>query len=301
MIFFEPSDNFWKYLAGHPWKWKQYHDCGAGAGHLTRLMRERGYSVNAYDMYPRGADDETGGTLRVMDCTSDLFAAQLDTNDVAIIARPCHNNWIAKTARHTFDIGETLYVGLSKNFEMDLDDADLCYEIVAHDVGQEGEKLIRIYCDNAHAKILRLIKKDGGEEWWWYKPALDRYVTAPWSPAGFENGGEPVLKEFKRGNDLQMAFAKDVLCNDKLDVGWIAPDGEFFGCPQCNHDAVMMTVVGISLKRAEALGFIRCHGDTGCGGEMLYVVGRGHMDDDKRRPTPAQAKMLRQKGYKVHR
>lgn len=304
MIFFEPSENWWKHLAAHPWRWRQFHEAGCGSGHLTRLMRERGYSCRAYDLYPRGADDETGGKLSVMDCTSDDFADQLDTNDAVIIARPCHHTgWIAKTFAHTFDIGHALYVGLPKNFEGDLDAYDLHYEVVAMDVGQEGEDLLAVYCTNARAKILRLIQTDhGAEEWWWYNPRADRYTNGPSSPAGFDNNGEKVLKEFKRGNDLQMPFAKDVLCDDTLDVGWIAPDGEWFGCRECNHDHVMQTVIGISLKRAEAMNFIRCHGDAGIN-EKLYVVGRGSMGDSDRSPRPnvKQAKTLRQKGYKVRR
>lgn len=301
MIFFEPTKNFWSYFTKHPWKWKQYHECGAGSGHLTKLMWEHGLSCRAYDMYPRGKDNEVGSQLNVMDTTTEQFGDLLCTNDAVIIARPCHSGWVARTMRHTFDIGHALYVGLPKNFETDLDADDLCYEVVADDVGQDGEKLLKVYCDNAHAKILRLIKTSlGHEEWWWYRKSIDRYVTEPWGISGFDNGGEEVLKELKRGNNLQMGFAKDVLCDDKLDSGWIAPDGEFFGCKECNHDNVMETVVGISVGRAEELGFVRCHGFT-CAGTMLYVVGRGYQDDFRHRPNPAQAKTLRRKGYKVIR
>lgn len=295
MIFFEPTDKFWNYIAAHPWRWKQYHECGAGSGHLSRLMLERGYSVHAYDKYPRGADDETGGKLRVMDTTTEDFGDQFGVGDALIIARPCHNGWIADTLRHSFEVGDAFYVGLPKNFEQDLDDEDLHYEIVADDVGEDREKLIRVYCTNAKAKTLRLIKVDGDrEEWWWYRPGLDRYVSEPGGISGFGAGREEVLKELKRGNDIQMGFAKEVLCDDKLHGGWCAPDGEWFGCAERAHDRVALYVIGCTVARLEALGFIRAYG-LEYGTDGLWTIQEGLS------PTPAQAKMLRRHKYKVRR
>lgn len=291
MVFFEPIEAFWSFIGKVPWRYKGFHDCGAGVGHLATEMKKRGFVVTAYDLFPR---NESLTEVEQLDTSKDLFIAN---NECVIIARPCHGTgWIEGTLKHAVGNGDAFYISKPKNIRSDL--KGFIYEVVAKKVGKEGESLVRVFCHKTEAYEQRLIINHAGhKEWWWYDPARKRYVSQAGGLAGFDDQGEKVLDKRFLGHDYQVYTPKSEACDDKSDQGWIAPDGEFFGCNYAQHDYVAQHVIGCTVGQLETSGWIRAYGEQS--GRMLWSFGTH--GDTTQRPTPAQARMLRRKGYKVDR
>lgn len=67
-------------------------------------------------------------------------------------------------------LGEAFYVGKPDKIGPDL--VQFWYDVIARDVGEDGEVLARVWCDIDKHFIYRKIKNPGStrEEWWWYNP-----------------------------------------------------------------------------------------------------------------------------------
>ena len=293
LVFFHPTDNFWQYFGGYQWKWRKLHDCGAGHGMLTKQMRAKGFEVAAYDIFARR--NPAIHDLQVFDTAR--IDEQMDWSEVALLARPCHHpDFIRKTLMSALEMGEAFYIGGKKGSDSYVDDLrDFEYEVVARNVGKDHELLIRVLCRRDKHHILRKIKVHGGrEEWWWYKPGLKRYQNSPHNPGGFPASDEKVLAEKHYANDLQHTWSKQEACKEDSIIGWIAPDGEWFGCNYRGHDAVAQHVLGCSVARLEKLGFCRCYGLQH--DHMLWTHGPRALIDE-RKPTSRQKSVLKAKGY----
>ncbi len=292
LIWFKPNKAFFDFFLRPEWRWRKYHDCGAGAGHLTYEMHMKRLDCVAYDMYPR-ARDQSLAVVEQFD-TKDI-ANKMDISEVVLIARPCHHaDFIDVTINSALEMGEAFYIGLAKNFERDLGAFE--YDVVEMDVGEGGEDLVRIRCRKDKFHIRRkIVNYIGKKEWWWYKPGRNRYVSEPDGLTGFDGDDTNVkiLQEVHWASDLQSLSTKADLCREDSPHGWIAPDGEWFGCGYAEHDYIAREVLGCSVRRLEKLGFCRCHDDTGAG--RCWSQG---VDFDKR-PTPKQKKTLRNKGFVV--
>jgi hypothetical protein len=289
IIWFRPQEAFFKFFEHYNWRWRRYHDCGAGAGLLTKLMRERKFECAGWDLYPRDKSLAPVGRLDTGD-----IAERMDTSDVAILARPCHHpDLIEATLRSALEMGEAFYVGKADNIITDLSEFE--WEIAAEEVGEEHEALVRIRHPKGKFHIRRLINNDGRREWWWYNAKRSRYVGEPNGIAGFDDDGVEVFEEQTWASDLQILETKEDACKPDSDMGWIAPDGEWFGCNYAEHDRIARAVLGCSIGRLEELSFCRCYGDQGRG-RMMWTCGWSSSIRD-RKPTKAQVKVLRAKGY----
>lgn len=292
LVWFRPTAGFWEYLEQDPWRRKKFVEIGAGTGHLARLMTERGLDVSAYDLYPRERQEHR---VEKADATgNDIEFHHLHC---AIVARPCHSDWVHRAVKN-LDCGDFLYAGKPENVELDL--YDTVHEIVAEDVGEEGEVLVRVFCWRPRAQTWRLIRPQPGqrEEWWQYKPGLERYVTDSGVAGFYGDGLEVVLQERLIGHGGQIYYPKSLACRDELDSGWLSPDGEWYGCGYALHDWVAEHVIGTSVGRLETtLSFVRCYGEQQSG-EKLWTFGMRN-EDQRKRVTPVQAVVLRRKGYRV--
>lgn len=294
LIFFKPNQKFLDFWKRPEWKWRLFHDCGAGAGRMAHDMTVSGREVKAWDLYPRSGRKSL---VKVERFDTSNIADEMDLSEVAILARPCHSDqFIDKTIRSALCIGEAFYVGLEHNLVRDLDQFE--YDVVAEGVGDSNELLLRIRCAKNDFSIRRLLKVSGGrEEWWWYQPHRKRYSSEPTGLSGFsESDGHAlkVLREERWASDLQLMLTKEEVCRDDHKSGWIAPDGEWFGCGYAEHDYVARSVLGCSVRRLEAIGFCRCHGSEG--GRMMWTQGDG-TGLSTRRPTARQKAELKRRGY----
>lgn len=294
LVWFRPTEAFFKFFLHHNWRWRRFHDCGAGVGALTRAMKARRLECAGWDMYPRKGKKSLAPVGRF---DTARIAERMDTSEVAILARPCHHpDFIDATINSALEIGEAFYIGKVNNVNSDL--AAFAWDCTAEDVGEDGELLARIRHVKGGGYIQRLIKTDHGtEEWWWYNEKRDCYVQDPTGISGFDALGTEVIRERRWANELQDIRTKEEVCSDDSDMGWIAPDGEWFGCRYAQHDTIAREVLGCSIKRLEELSFVRCHGKVGRGHKMWTCGWSDSIRD--RKPTRAQRKVLVAKGYNL--
>ena len=293
LVWFRPLPYFFSFFQRSEWKWRRYHDCGAGTGLLTQAMLKNKLECVAYDRHPRKKS-----LAKVEPFDTANIADRMDFSEVALIARPCHHpEFIDVTLRSALEMGEAFYIGLARNFERDLEHFE--YDVVAMDVGEEGEDLVRIRCARDKFFIRCQIENPSSKrlEWWWHKHG--RYTSEPGGLAGFTDSSLKPLKEEHWASDLQLTSSKEVECLDDSPHGWIAPDGEWFGCGYALHDYIARTVLGCSVKRLEQLGFCRCHEENG---KLYWRQGdsfRHTFSHIKKYPrvTPKQKATLKARGF----
>ena len=108
-------------------------DCGAGMGHLSKCLD----NVICIDMIPREGRDP---------CVLDMDALEFEhfgEKCVALLARPCHGDWVQQVFRKALDKGSRVfYAGLPRNYDDDLDGCER--EIIMDGAGEEGEELWEI-------------------------------------------------------------------------------------------------------------------------------------------------------------
>jgi hypothetical protein len=288
LIFFKPTKSFFDFFQQPEWRWREYHDCGAGLGSLTAQMRRKGLDCAGYDLHPR-----EGSLAPIEQFDTKDIADKMDLGAVALIARPCHHpGLIDATIKSALEAGEAFYIGKPSNLPENLIQFE--YDVIVLDVGLDGEVLVRVRCDIDDFKIRRRIRVDlDREEWWWYSPGRDRYTSEPGGLSGFGANDEPVLEEQHWTSDLQTLETKASICREDAIHGWIAPNGEWFGCNYAQHDYVAQFVLGCSVKRLEKLKFCRCQNQT------TWRIGGG--DDPSLRPTPKQKRTLSAHGYNPNR
>src|SRR6185503_8214802 len=115
LIWFKPTDNFFNYFQGPNWKWRKFHDCGAGVGLLTAEMHQRNMDCVAYDMFARDQ-----AMVKVAKFDTATIAEKMDWSEVALLARPCHHeDFIDKTINSALEMGEAFYIGLMSNLNRD--------------------------------------------------------------------------------------------------------------------------------------------------------------------------------------
>ena len=137
-VFFQPTGSFLDYVQ-REFSTRPLIDVGAGIGLLTKVLRDKGMKCLPIDIYER---DETIVDVAPLDATEMEFPSDC----VPIIARPCHGYFVAPTVRNALTrVPFVLYVGLAKNFELDLDGLDFCkLEICLFNAGEDGEIVVKI-------------------------------------------------------------------------------------------------------------------------------------------------------------
>jgi hypothetical protein len=112
------------------------YDVGAGAGQVSRFLRDAGYFPIALDTAARERSDYK---VLMADGASYLY----QPGSVVMICRPCHGPFVE------FTIGQALkrkaacvvYVGLKKNVAEDLGRYRRQFKAVATGVGDDGENV----------------------------------------------------------------------------------------------------------------------------------------------------------------
>jgi hypothetical protein len=134
--FFEPKVEF------VDWCKKTYPDanwvdCGAGQGHVVKMLREAGLSACGIDLF-KCDDDLIIGDMIAMNSAMFPFS----NNMVALICRPSRGDWIHATIIKAVENGcPVIYVGKSKHIEQDLTPLPYQIELVLNDIGEDGENL----------------------------------------------------------------------------------------------------------------------------------------------------------------
>ena len=139
ITFFRPTLAFFEYLDAR-WRGKPVIDVGAGTGHMTKLLRERGWDVLPIDPFERD-----GQECHVMPI--DAVGFDYPPQSLPIMARPCHGIWVDYAIRKAMEsVPVMLYVGLRKNFDTDLGGLDQDFDLSTEKfkAGQDGERVVTI-------------------------------------------------------------------------------------------------------------------------------------------------------------
>ena len=131
--FFEPNAKFFELMNKYPDDLTIY-DVGAGVGHVSKELQEKGKQVVALDMFPR---DYSYFPVTIADAERYYY----DMNSILMFCRPCHGYFVENSINRSvmFGVKQIIYVGLYKNVE---DDLGIYYEIAiekANNVGKDNE------------------------------------------------------------------------------------------------------------------------------------------------------------------
>lgn len=130
--FFEPTKAFVPLIRKTAAK-RLIIDCGAGVGHITKLLQDNGIRACAIDTTER---DDPACEVAPLDAM--LFPFNQDM--IALIARPCGGSWIRGTFEQAISRGaDVIYVGVSRNFERDLTGIPYTVTLLRKHVGKERE------------------------------------------------------------------------------------------------------------------------------------------------------------------
>ncbi len=280
--FFQPTEAWWKLLEDTPWlRFRRYQDIGAGMGDLTDAMEEHGYDCNGYDLCSR-----TGQSERVV--LEDGVEQYFNWDDCVILARPNHGHGLELLLEHHVGTCEVLYVGLVKNVERDL--GGYVHEAMTEGwaVGEEGEVAIRVICKEGEGEQWCQITNHYGNLEWWMDDG-NRWTNS--AGGGFPQKGEKVHQRIEIADPYQMYGTFEELCDQKegQDNGWIDPAGGWYPAQSSRHAIVLQGLLGITERRAEELGFVRCYGSKSTL-RTFYTRTTG-------KPTIPQLKRLRALGF----
>ncbi|PCJ96820.1 MAG: hypothetical protein COA52_01015 [Hyphomicrobiales bacterium] len=252
-------------------------------------MRGKGFDVDAIDWMLR--DNPYINDIQQLDATTDYY--DFDQNDCMIFARPCRGSFVGWALRHNIEKGEALYISMEHNVEGDL--FGWIYEKVADNVGEDNENIYRILGKRGATKEFHLIQVDPRYEkfsWWHYNKKTGRYENS--ARGGFDIGNiEP--KEIKHMQHWGMIHSELIDDHEDEEHGWIAPNGDWFGCGYAGHDYVIYNVLGTTVEKVENLGFIRCHLVE----KNDYHFTKGYRDD-KAKMTRKQIRVLEKRGYFIY-
>lgn len=259
--FFRPTENWWRLLASTLWlRHRRYVDVGAGMGALTDAMVASGYACRGVDINTRDGQSE-----RVeLGHAQDLY---LCWDDCAIVARPSHGLGLDIILKSLVGNSEVLYLGLPENVESDLFWA-YHYEILATDVGEEGEVAVRVICTHDKNQTWRKIVTAHGQAEWW-RDGGNKWLNC--AGGGFPKGDEKILETRLLSDYYQLYSTPEEACdNEPVDLrnGWIDPEGTWYPARSERHATVLQELFGITEGRAEEIGFVRCYGYR----ETFYTV-----------------------------
>lgn len=134
--FFEPKAEF------VDWCKKTYPDanwvdCGAGQGHVVKILRDAGLSVTGIDLF-LCSDDLVIDDMIPMDSAMFPFHNGM----VALLCRPCRGDWIHATIIKVVESEcPMVYVGKQSHFDEDLAPLPYKVELMLNDIGEDGENM----------------------------------------------------------------------------------------------------------------------------------------------------------------
>lgn len=296
--FFTPTEKFWSVVMDTPWiRYRQIVDVGAGLGHVARGLVDRGLDPVAIDVAERRGQDELVELVDVVDF-------EFRSHHLALLARPCHGLFVEQvlTRAAVHQNTDALYVGLPRNLAADLH--GWVTEELATDVGEEGEKLLRVVCREDEAETYysytrlgetgtRFARKGpdptsrGSDDEYWLNDFGAGYPV---------EGTETLLGSHRARDSYQIRLPAEEVCRGEDCVnGWLAPDGVWFRGFSAEHAYIASVVLGMSEADLERRGFARCYGqEAGAKRADFWTM------SDKKDLTPAQSRELRRAGFTVH-
>jgi len=128
---FKPTQAFFDHM--EQFQGRSIYDVGAGQGHVTRALLYLGHQARALDLCYRD-----GQCVDIMIANGVLY--RYPPGSVVLLCRPCHGPFVESVVERARECGcDVLYVGLERNGEGDL--GDIRAEVVAEDVGEDGESI----------------------------------------------------------------------------------------------------------------------------------------------------------------
>jgi hypothetical protein len=281
--FFKPRPAFAKALAKDPFlRHRRIVEIGAGQGTFAAALKRQGLDVVAIDAMQR---DEQDPIVQIADAETFDY----DQDDVVIVCRPCHSDWFITAFERAIECGvmTMFYIGLRRNVQQDLNAFDFVFYEHKLDVGEEGEVMLSVRGPRDQCSVYRLIQPSFWAEphWMLWKERTRRYENELGGGFGADDSELPIIvkKEELALDALQMGRSWVDRPASAGNQGWIDPEGSYHPCGYHEHDALIRQKFGISLKRAEALGFVRLQG-------QFWVRAHGRL-------TPKQKKKLEELGY----
>lgn len=131
--FFIPNKNIVEYVTQ---KYSRIVEVGAGRGFFASIVSQK-IDVFAFDSNVRAT------SLFPVSCLS-VEEYPFNIHDIVFICRPCHGCFVANlvSACKSAGIKFFYYVGLAKNFEIDIHEP---YDIIMTNVGKDGESLLKVH------------------------------------------------------------------------------------------------------------------------------------------------------------
>jgi len=284
-IFFKPSPAFLKWAAINL-KRKIVIECGAGVGHLSKLLQDQGINVIPIDLHTR--DNPETDVLKL-----DSVDFKYPSNSISIIARPNRGAWIRKTIDNALmHSSYVLYIGLKKHEKDDIAPLRDTYKVeqIMNDAGKENEILFKIqqerkcvmenttYC----LVKIRIANKLYGT--YWYQDGGDRWLNFA---GGFcpKDDTDKIIETAEAEDVSDLDWLKTDMVDERNDAGWLSRSGRFYGCNSTMHDTVADLVFNKTVKEMEDTGWVRIYNKT----EWVCL----------RRLSPEQRNVLSEKGFVV--
>jgi hypothetical protein len=141
--FFEPKQKFLDWCK-ETYPGAHWIDCGAGQGHVTKLLRENGLVADALDLF-LAEEDVVIDDMIQMDSAMYPFS----NRNVALMCRPCRGDWIHATIIKAVNAHAPLvYVGKESHFEEDLKPLPYKIELVMQNAGEMNENVWLVTLNN---------------------------------------------------------------------------------------------------------------------------------------------------------
>lgn len=137
IVFFNPTEKFFVWFSKqYPDQFRDIYDVGAGLGHTSRLLKDRGYYPKAIDIAPRELQEYEVEQ-------ADGASYEYHPGSIVLICRPCHGYFPEFVVQQAFEsrVTNIIYIGFEKNLENDLGKYSKDFKLAATEVGEDGESL----------------------------------------------------------------------------------------------------------------------------------------------------------------
>ncbi len=138
---FEPNDAFLDWFAGHVGG-RFTIEVGAGQCEFSKALNQLGVKVLAVEPRPSLEVAKECVTFLVPMQVSRIALVQ-NPGIVVVVARPDHSGWFAELACMVSFESELIYIGLEKNFDLDIPEHFRTDELY-RGAGAEGEVVLRV-------------------------------------------------------------------------------------------------------------------------------------------------------------